>query len=161
MYTSPTCSSRTQFNPTVVFDTFWWFAAERLAMYYRRLEESSAPWATDSILAAHRFTNTYRAADRVTQYLMREIHYNPNRPEAPQELFFRTLIFKIFNKIETWEALERKHGPIVWESIDLNGVDQTLTDLLVSGTPVYSAAYIMPSPNFGSPRGCAPETDHF
>ena len=150
MHTSPESPNPAEFNPTVVFDTFWWFAAERLAMYFRRLRGSKAPWTRDRILAAHRFTNTYRATDRVTQYLMREIQYSPNRPDAPRELFFRTLIFKLFNKIETWETLEEKHGPIVWESIDLNAVDQTLTDLLANGKSIYSAAYIIPTPNLGS-----------
>ena len=110
------------------------------------------PWTDDTILSSYRFTNTYRAADRVTQYLIREIQYNPNRSQAPNELFFRTLLFKIFNKIETWEALEQKHGPVVWETIDLNSVDQTLTELHARGTRIYSAAYIMPTPRLGSPR---------
>ena len=110
------------------------------------------PWTDDTILSSYRFTNTYRAADRVTQYLIREIQYNPNRSQAPNELFFRTLLFKIFNKIETWETLEQKHGPVVWESIDLNSVDQTLTELHARGTRIYSAAYIMPTPRLGSPR---------
>ena len=152
MYTPPARYSHPKCNPTVVFDTFWWFAAERLSMYYRRLQRSSMPWTYDSILSSYRFTNTYRAADRVTQYLIREIQYNPNRSQAPHELFFRTLLFKIFNKIETWEALEQKHGPIVWESVDLNSVDQTLTELRARGTRVYSAAYIMPTPRLGSPQ---------
>ena len=152
MRMSPAPSSRTEIEPTVVFDTFWWFAAERLAMYYRRLAGSSPPWTTDSILSTYRFTNTYRITDRVTQYLVREIQYHPNRSQTPQELFFRTLIFKIFNKIETWEAIERKHGPLMWASVDMNGVDQTLSELLSNGSRIYSAAYIMPSPRFGSLR---------
>ena len=152
MHTSPTSPDPVTLNPTVVFDTFWSFAAERLAMYFRRLQGSKAPWTRDPILTTHRFTNTYRATDRVTQYLIREIQYNPSRSDAPRELFFRTLIFKLFNKIETWEALEQRHGPIEWTSVDLNAVDQTLTHLLTSGTSVYSAAYIIPAPNLGSPR---------
>lgn len=67
-------------------------------------------------------------------------------------MFFRTLLFKIFNKIETWEALERAHGPLAWDGIDLNGIDRTLSGLRGRGHPVYSAAYIMPAPGFGATR---------
>ena len=53
-----------------MYDTYWRFAAERLAIYYRRLEGGQAPWTTDPILRTYRFTNAYRAADRVSQYLI-------------------------------------------------------------------------------------------
>ena len=139
-------------TPTVVFDAYWRFAIERLSVYYRRLEGAAAPWTTDPILAAYRFTNTYRAADRVSQYLIREIQYHEERQRTPEEVFFRTLLFKIFNKIETWEALEQAHGPLEWATIDLNALDRTLSKLQLGGSPIYSAAYIMPSPHFGASR---------
>ena len=136
--------------PTPVFDTYWKFAAERLSMYYRRLKGSAEPWTTDPILAAHRFTNTYRAADRVSQYLIREVQYHKQRSQRPEELFFRTLLFKVFNKIETWEALEQTHGPLEWETVDLTALNHTLSQLRRRGSPIYSAAYIMPSPRLGA-----------
>ena len=111
-----------------------------------------APWTLDPILAAYRFTNVYRAADRVSQYLIREVQYHPDRSQAPVEVFFRTLLFKIFNKIETWEALEKAHGPLTWESADLNAFQRTLTRLMAQGDRIYSAAYIMPAPRFGAER---------
>ena len=103
-------------------------------------------------MAAYRFTNTFRAADRVTQYLIREIQYHPDRSQAPRELFFRTLFFKIFNKIETWEALERAHGPLAWSTVDLASLDRTLSGLLADNQRIYSAAYIMPAPLLGATR---------
>lgn len=139
-------------TPTVVFDDFWTFAAERLAMYYRRLAGSTPPWTTDPVLAAYRFTNTYRATDRVTQYLIREIQYRPDRSQRPDELFFRTMMFKLFNKIETWEMLERTHGPISWRSIDLDAIDYTLSMQLARRRRIYSAAYIVPAPALGAER---------
>jgi hypothetical protein len=121
-------------------------------MYYRRLDGEPAPWTSDPILAANRFTNTYRAADRVSQYLMREVQYHPERLQSPTELFFRTLLFKIFNKIETWELLEREHGPPTWGTIDLTKVDRTLTQAMARGLRIYSGAYIMPAPRYGAER---------
>jgi hypothetical protein len=121
-------------------------------MYYRRLDGEAAPWTTDPILRCFRFTNVFRAADRVSQYLISQIQYHPDRSQEPQEIFFRTLIFKIFNKIETWEALESAHGPLRWASVDLDALDRTLSQLTERGQSIYSAAYIMPVPNFGQRR---------
>jgi hypothetical protein len=139
-------------EPTIVYDTYWHFAAERLAMYLRRQHGEPAPWTIDPILSSYRFTNTYRAADRVSQYLIRQVQYHQDRPQTPPELFFRTILFKIFNKIETWEALEQAHGPLTWATVDLEALDHTLSQLLVRGTRIYSAAYIMPAPAFGAAR---------
>jgi hypothetical protein len=139
-------------RPTAVFDAYWRFAAERLAMYTRRLSDPEGPWTADPILQRFRFTNTYRACDRVTQYLLKEVQYRDDRPESGDELFFRTLLFKIFNKVETWELLERRLGAMAWASIDLNEVDRILSEAVSRGSRIYSAAYIMPPPNLGKVR---------
>lgn len=139
-------------EPTPVFSSYWRFAAERQAMYFRRLSNPVGPWTTDPILAAFRFTNVYRASDRVSQYLIRQIQYHPDRPSTPPEIFFRTILFKLFNRIETWEALEHRLGPLVWERIDLNGIAKALDEMMGRGQKLYSAAYIMPSPSFGHVR---------
>lgn len=137
---------------TEVFETYWNFAVERQAIYFRRFADSTGPWTDDAVLAAHRFTNAYRAADRVSQYLIREIQYHPDRPSTPHELFFRTMLFKLFNRIDTWEALEARLGPIEWARIDLNQLSAILDDLLRQNRRIYSAAYIMPSPRYGHAR---------
>jgi hypothetical protein len=123
-----------------------------MAMFYRRLSDPEGPWTKDPILKAYRFTNAYRATDRVSQYLIREVQYRRDRSQEPSEVFFRTLLFKIFNKIETWEALESEHGPIVWRSIDFERIDTTLTQIWQRGGRIYSAAYIMANPAFGHAR---------
>jgi hypothetical protein len=139
-------------TPTEVYDTYWYFAAERHAMYERRLIEAVGPWTTDPILKAYRFTNTYRVADRVSQYLVREVQYRQDRSQAPSELFFRTLLFKFFNKIETWELIESRLGPISWQATDLDAVASVLDQALANNDRVYSAAYIMPPPQLGHLR---------
>jgi len=139
-------------DTTPVFDSFWQFAAERQAMYFRRLENPVGPWTKDPILAAYRFTNAYRANDRVSQYLIREVQYHPDRLATPPEIFFRTILFKLFNRIETWEALERQVGPISWRQTDLDVVCRILDDLKEQGQRIYSAAYIMPAPALGHVR---------
>ena len=60
---------------TSVFDTYWRFAALRQEVFHSRVRGEPAPWTDDSVLSAHRFTNAYRAADRVSQYLIRHVAY--------------------------------------------------------------------------------------
>ncbi|WP_434345577.1 nucleotide kinase domain-containing protein [Myxococcus virescens] len=135
---------------TPVLDTYWRFAAERQKMFMRRVQGSTPPWTEDPILSVHRFTNTYRASDRVSQYLIRHVIYEGS--QKPEEVFFRTILFKLFNKIETWEALRTKFGAPSWREFSFDAYAKVLDGLLDDGQRIYSAAYIMPSPAFGSPR---------
>ena len=139
-------------TPSAIYDVYWKFAAERQAIYERRIAGATGKLTDDPILSTYRFTNAYRAADRVSQYLIRNILYRSDRSVAPQEIFFRTLLFKIFNKIETWELLEAQLGPLSWQSVDLDAVDRLLGRAMKGGARIYSPAYIMPAPRFGAER---------
>ena len=129
--------------PTVVYDTYWKFAFERQEVFFRKLEGGLPPWTRDPVIARHKFTNAYRAADRVSQFLIRHVIYEGDQ-SAP-EIFFRTILFKLFNKIETWELLRSKLGEISWAGYSFDQFDGVLTRALASKTRIYSAAYIMPS----------------
>lgn len=137
---------------TAVFESYWRFATERQQIYFRRLVDPIGPWTSDPILSVYRFTNAYRAADRVSQYLIREVQSHPDRSQDPIELFFRTMLFKLFNKVETWEALEARLGPLSWRTTSLNAICELMDGMLARGRRLYSAAYIMPSPPFGHAR---------
>ena len=136
---------------TEVFDTYWDFAVRRHGIYLQRLKGDPGPWTDDPILRAHRFTNCYRAADRVSQYLIREVIYSGDQDFV--EVTFRTLLFKLFNKIETWELLndELGHTPS-WAHFDLDAYDDVLTRNFSSGRRLYSAAYVMAPPRLGAER---------
>lgn len=128
---------------TEVFDTYWKFAAERQAIFFRRLQGKRFPWTEDSILFKHKFTNAYRASDRVSQYLIRYVIYEGS--QEPEEILFRTLLFKTFNKIETWELLIRELGEVSWKDFDFRPYDNIFSSAQKAKTSIYSAAYIMPS----------------
>jgi hypothetical protein len=83
---------------TYVMDTYWKFAAERQEIFFNQIN-GVTELTVDPILLRHKFTNAYRAADRVSQYLIREVIYKGD--QSPKELLFRILLFKLFNKIET------------------------------------------------------------
>ncbi len=133
---------------TAVFDTYWQFATRRQNLFMRRVKGAPPPWTGDPVLATYRFTNPYRAADRVSQYLIRNVLYRG--VQNGNEIFFRALLFKLFNRIETWEELEGALGLISWDTFDFEHYAQILDAIAKRGDPIYSAAYIMPSPSFGS-----------
>jgi hypothetical protein len=135
---------------TPVFDTYWRFAAARQELFMNRVAGRAPPWTTDPVIAAHRFTNAYRAADRVSQYLIRRVIYDG--PKAPQEVFFRTMLFKLFNRVDTWELLLHEFGTLTWRDFEVERCAMVLDRAMARGQRLYSAAYIMPSPQFGSPR---------
>ena len=132
-------------KPTVVYDTLWRFATERQEVFFRKMERGDRPWTDDPIIARHKFTNAYRASDRVSQYLIRNVIYRGD--QSPQEVFFRTVLFKLFNKIETWDLLQARLGPITYEDFSFERFDHVLSEAISSKTRIYSAAYIMPSGN--------------
>ncbi|MES2490661.1 MAG: nucleotide kinase domain-containing protein [Pseudomonadota bacterium] len=137
---------------TAVYDSYWKFAAERHLIYERRLADDDGPWTDDQVLSNYRFTNTFRAADRVSQYLIKSVQYDTQRSQDPKELFFRTMMFKLFNKIETWELLERALGPLDLSVFNQEKISSILTEALSKGVRIYSAAYIMPPPALGYAR---------
>jgi hypothetical protein len=136
-------SSLAPARPTEVYDTFWYFAAERQTMFFERFRGQPYPWTEDPILRRYKFTNAYRASDRVSQYLVRNVIYQGD--QDPQEVFFRTVLFKVFNRIETWEMLEDEFGTISYADYSFERYDAVLTRALEGGRSLFSAAYIMPS----------------
>lgn len=137
--------------PTAVFNTYWWFAAARHAVYVARLRRAPAPWTTDEILRRHRFTNVFRASDRVSQYLIAKVQRGPASSPEPADVVFRTLLFKVFNRETTWEYLEERVGPVTWADYDFDRYRKTLDEAAARG-PIYSAAYVMPPPRLGEVR---------
>ncbi len=132
-------------KPTAVYASLWRFAAERQAIFFRRLEGRPAPWTDDPTLRAHKFTNAYRASDRVSQYLIRQVIYHDGAAAGTQEAVFRTLLFKLFNRVATWERLRRELGEPSWATYRFEDYDRVLSAALAQGERLYSAAYIMPS----------------
>src|SRR5262249_2273610 len=130
-------------TPSAVLDTYWRFAAERQAIFLRRVRGQRAPWTGDPILQEDKFTNPYRATHRVSQFLIQNVIYDQAR--RLRDTVFPSLLFKLLNKIETWECLESSTGELVEANFDVGRFDRVLTAALDCGASIYSAAYIMPS----------------
>jgi alpha-glutamyl/putrescinyl thymine pyrophosphorylase clade 1 len=128
---------------TRVFDTYWHFAAERQRIYHRRVRGEPGPWTDDPVLSTHRFTNAYRASDRVSQYLIRQVAYDGD--QAVEEVVFRVLLFKLFNKVSTWQLIRAELGAPTAGTFSVEAYDAVLTRAFTRGARLYSAAYIMPA----------------
>ena len=141
-------------NGTRIYERYWYFAAERQAIFFNRLQGLPAPWTYDPILNSYKFTNAYRASDRVSQYLIRHVIYRDDLPSDADEIFFRIALFKLFNSVRTWQLLERTLGTITWSEYSFNAYDRILSQAMADGGPIYSSAYIMPSGHrtWGFPR---------
>jgi len=127
---------------TPVFQAYWNFASERHQIFRRRLQ-GAWPVTNDPILLKYKFTNAYRVLDRTSQYLIGQVIQKGD--QASVEVFYRVLLFKLFNKIETWELLQRHLGQISYTNHRFELIDHVLTDALSRQQRIYSAAYIMPS----------------
>lgn len=127
--------------------TFWYWAAERMHMYRQRVAGDPPPWTADPVLQEWSFTNTYRVLDRTTQHLLA---VQAAGPQATDQLFYRTLLFKVFNKPATWRLLSSHcalcsagsgpawHGPAHHADLAAH-----LDGAHAAGTKLYGSAYIM------------------
>jgi hypothetical protein len=128
--------------------SYWWLAVERLAIYLRRLIGKPEPWTEDLILREYKFTNTFRAADRVSQYCIRNVIYEGGSMD-PQEVVYRVAFFKLFNSIPAWETLTAAFGPLTWENFDAAACGDLLGKAKDRGVKIWNAAY-MQKPQTGT-----------
>lgn len=137
-------------RPTRIFRAYWHFAAERQRIFRDRL--LGRDWSTqDDVLRKYRFTNAYRASDRVSQYLIQHVIYDKHREW--DDVFFRIVLFKVFNRIETWIDLEKDVGSVELLTFNVEHYADALDRVRSSRGTLYSPAYIMPpAASFGSTR---------
>lgn len=137
-------------QPTPAFRSYWGLAAERQAIFFRRLSGARPPWTNDPVLAINRFTNAYRASDRVSQYLINDVIYGS--PADARSTVLRVLLFKIFNRIDTWRFIDDAVNGVTVDTFDVSFLVERLDARMAAGERLYSAAYIMPSPKLGEAR---------
>jgi hypothetical protein len=127
---------------TEVFTTYWRFASKRHTIFERRLRGEPPPWTEDPILSKHKFTNAFRAADRVSQYCIKQVIYGGGSSE-PAEVVFRILLFKLFNSIPAWEILNEELGPPTWKTFEAAAYSAALMrGKARRGVSIWNAAYM-------------------
>lgn len=132
-------------KPTEAYDTYWKFALKRQNVWYNRLKGCEPPFSDDPILKEYKFTNVYRASDRVSQYLIKHVIYNNDNIQNIDDIVFRILLFKLFNKIETWQLLEHRFGELNVKGFKIDAFIKFLDSEMNKGRTLYSNAYMMAS----------------
>ena len=132
------------FKPNENFVYLLYWMTERMDIFMRRYKGEQFPYTEDNILKNNKFTNVYRSLDRVSQYLIKEI-INKDENYSKEDLFWRILIFRHFNKIETWQWLMKDLGDITFKTKkeDLIFSLKKYSDL---GNPVYNNAFMLTAP---------------
>ncbi|KAG9088769.1 hypothetical protein FS749_001914 [Ceratobasidium sp. UAMH 11750] len=131
-----------------MLDTMFYWIHERHQLFMRRFQGLPPPWTDDVILQRHRFTNVSRTYDRATQFLIRRIINVGDQDH--EELFFRVVLFRLFNRISTYEYLEEHCGPLTIANFRIKEWTRALLKLQGSKTALYTAAYQINWPNFGA-----------
>lgn len=127
--------------PNDLFTWYLYWICERMDIFWRKYSGYRKPWTEDKILQEFKFCNVYRCLDRVSQYLLSHVIYNGKQYE-PEDIFFRILLFKHFNKVETWELLEKEFGDITYET-GLENIARFLDECIDQGIAIYGNAYII------------------
>lgn len=127
-----------------VFRYYFYFMQERMNIFWRKCEGKNAnQWTDDTILKEYKFTNVYRATDRVSQFLIHEVIYKDLDRYSPEDVLLRILVFKIFNKPETWSYLNKcLEEPITTRNFDPHKISQHLTVYQFTH-PLFNNAYMM------------------
>ncbi len=126
-----------------VYDYYWKFAVERTNIFYRRFWNETNPWTQDDILQEYKFCNSYRACDRVSQYLIKNICYQDDSIRE-DNLLFQIIAFRIFSKIETWRSLikELGHQPDL-DDLESDRFEKALTATKRLNRTIYTGAFIL------------------
>lgn len=126
-----------------VYRLYWYFAAERQAIFDRRARGEPGPWTDDPILAEFKFCNTFRAADRVSQHLIRDVIYDGTTDDFA-DLLFRIVAFRLFSKIETWEHVRDFLGrPATVNDLLSGDFVRAIESARLSNGTIYTGAFIL------------------
>lgn len=119
---------------------YFYFIQERMNIFWGRYNHQ-AHLTDDPILQEYKFTNVYRASDRVSQYLIKNVIYKDLDRYAPEDVLLRILVFKVFNRIETWEYLD-EYLDVRVDTFNVERLSKLLTNRQ-KDYPIFSNAYMM------------------
>ncbi|OBK95341.1 hypothetical protein A5645_13505 [Mycobacterium asiaticum] len=126
-----------------VYELYWKFAFERQKAFELRFLREEPPWSSDPIIGEYKFCNVFRAADRVSQYLIREICYD-DRECTFSDRLFQIVAFRLFSKISTWEVAKDYLGrqPTI-DDLNLDRFSAALAMARARNGTIYTGAFIL------------------
>lgn len=126
-----------------IYDLYWYFASERQRMFERRVAGEPGPWTDDAILREFKFCNVFRAADRVSQYMIRDVCYH-DETCTPEDRLFQIVAFRTFSKTATWRAVHDVLGrfPVLDDLAD-GAFTSVLDHARTRNGRLYTGAFIL------------------
>lgn len=126
-----------------VYELYWQFAAKRQAIFESRLMGNPGPWTNDPILQTYKFCNVFRATDRVSQYLLKNVVYS-DQARSPEDVLFQIIMFRVFSRETTWDKLTilLGHAPLL-DDLASGSLERALTELKNGEAPIYTNAFIL------------------
>ena len=126
-----------------IYDLYWYFASERQRMFARRVAGDPGPWTDDPILREFKFCNVFRAADRVSQYMIRDVCYH-DEPCTDEDRLFQIVAFRTFSKTATWRTARDFLGryPVLDDLAD-GALPSALDHARTSNGGLYTGAFIL------------------
>lgn len=124
-----------------VYNLYWYFAYERQNIFWKKVNDEKSPWTEDKILQEYKFCNSYRVNDRVSQYLLQNVIYN-GKKYSDEDILFRIIVFKLFNKESTWELLLNHFEDITLKLFSVSDYSKVLENAILNGIKIYNDAYI-------------------
>lgn len=130
-----------------IYDLYWYFASERQRIFERRLRSQPAPWTNDTTLQHYKFCNVFRAADRVSQYMIRDVCYHAE-PCREDDRLFQIVAFRTFSRIETWQTVRRLLGRYpTLDDLASGAFTRALDDSRRINGTLYTGAFILCATN--------------
>ena len=126
-----------------VYELYWKFAAERQNVFEARVAGAPGPWTQDRILREYKFCNVYRAADRVSQYLIRDVAYRDD-DSSPADRLFQIVAFRNCSTVGTWETVIERLGrsPRIAD-LESGVFEAALTEAKDRNGGLYTGAFIL------------------
>ncbi len=126
-----------------IYDLYWYFASERQHVFEQRLRGEPGPWTDDPILQMYKFCNVFRAADRVSQYMIRNVCYH-DEPCSDEDRLFQIVAFRTFSKNETWEAVRGYLGRYpTLDDLAAGSFTRALEHAKAKSGTLYTGAFIL------------------
>jgi hypothetical protein len=126
-----------------IYELYWTFASRRQAAFERRLSGAAWPWTDDPILQMFKFCNVYRAADRVSQYMISQVAYGTDAGDFADRAF-QIIAFRTFSNIATWDGVRATLGRAPRVSDLVSGAfERALGQVKARNGGLYTGAFIL------------------
>jgi hypothetical protein len=126
-----------------IYDLYWIFASRRHEVFERRIAGAPIPWTHDPVLQRFKFCNVFRAADRVSQYMIQKVACAGVQDEAADRLF-RIVAFRTFSQQQTWDGVTDRLGRCpTLEDLASGRFESALDDVKRERGGLYTGAFIL------------------